>query len=156
MSLNIIIIGIFLIALVSIAVLYRNSTLDKLPLMTGEKILFEEGRVRVEQGGSPRSVVFINCIVRVTNLRIVIAQKMLFSGKYALRHVIFFDETADSTDLKSTLQKGYLNMAVSKADLKLNDAEGECVVRIDIPKSALTGNQYITYKTSMKEKYRNL
>ncbi len=153
MSLNIVIIGIFFAVLLVIALLYRNSTLDKLPLLTGEKILFEEGRVRVEQGGSSRSVIFINCIVRLTNMRIVIAQKMLLSGKYALRHVVLYTRTADSISLGSALKKGYLSFAVTETDLKVIEEDERCIITIEIPASALTKNQFIRYRTSGKEYY---
>jgi len=156
MPINMIIIIIFFVALVFVALLYRNSTLDKLPLLTGEKVLFEENGVRVEQGGSPRSVIYINCIIRITDMRIIIAQKMLLSGKYALRHVFLFSGLSDSTDLKTTLSKGYLNMTIHKSDVKVSDSDGTCIIRIDIPASALTRNQYITYKTSGRDYYLNL
>jgi len=153
MSVNLIIIGIFCVLLIMITFLYRNSTLDKLPLLPGEKILFEEGEVRVEQSGSPRSVIFINCIVRVTDKRIIIAQKMLLSKKYALRHVITYNGLTDTTDLKISLKEGYLNMTVEKSDVKISDADGIWTVRINIPESALTRNQFIAYKTTGKEYY---
>lgn len=156
MSLNLVIIGIFFTALFLIACLYRNSTLDKLSSLAGEKILFEENGVSVEQGGSARSVIFINCIVRITNMRIVIAQKMLLSGKYALRHVILYNRSSDSTDLKTSLSKGYLDIAISKPDLAITNGDGACLIRIAIPGSALTKNQYIKYKTSGEEYYLNL
>ena len=90
MSINTVIIFCFILMLIVIAVLYRDSTLDKLEVLAGESALFEEQGVRVEQSGSPRSTVFFNCIVRVTDMRIIIAQKILLRKKHVLRHVIFF------------------------------------------------------------------
>jgi hypothetical protein len=156
MSVNLIITGIFCVLLIMAAFLYRNSTLDKMPLLPGEKILFEEGGVRVEQSGSPRSVIFINCIVRVTDMRIIIAQKMLLSKKYALRHLIAYNGLSGSTDLKTSFKQGYLNIAVTKSDVKISDAGGICTVSINIPETALTQNQYITYKTSGGKYYSGL
>lgn len=156
MSINLIVIIISVLLFILIAVFYRNTTLDKLQFLSGEKIVYEESGVRVEQSGSPRSVIFINCIVRITDRRIIIAQKMLLSSKYALRHVIVYNGLNNSTDLKTTLKKGYLNIAVSKSDVKVDDTGGTCIVRINIPESALTKNQYITYKTGDKEFYLNL
>lgn len=156
MSLNLVIIGIFFTAFILIASLYRNSTLDKLSLLDGEKILFEESSVKVEQGGPARSVIFVNCIVRMTNMRIVIAQKMLLSGKYALRHLILYNRLSDSTDIKTSLSKGCLNITITKSDLKISEEDGACIVSIEIPGSALTQNQFIKYKTSGKEYYMNI
>ncbi len=156
MSINLIVIIISVALFILIAVFYRNTTLDKLPLLNGEKVIFEESGVRVEQSGSPRSVIFINCIVRVTDKRIIIAQKMLLSKQYALRHVITYSGSSGKTDLKALLKKGYLNIEISKSDLKIKIDREICTVRIDIPESALTKNQYITYRTSGKDCYLNL
>ncbi len=77
MSLNLIIIIVFIGVMFFIAILYRNSTLDKLAMLPGETVLFEEKRVRVEQAGSPRSTIFINCIVRITDRRIIHSQRVI-------------------------------------------------------------------------------
>ena len=156
MSINLIVFGIFICILIIIAAAYRNSTLDKLTLLQGEKILFEENGVRVEQGGSPESVIFINCIVRVTDQRIIIAQKTLLSKSYVLRHVIKYNGASESTSLKATFKKGYLNITITGANLKVIDTEGICTIRIEIPESALTWKQFIVYKTSRKGEYQNL
>jgi hypothetical protein len=153
MSVNIIIIGVFFFVLVLAAFFYRGASLDKLPMLEGEKVLFEESGVRAEQGGAPTTAVFSNCIVRVTNMRIIIAQKMLLSKSYALRHVIVYNALSDASDLKTSLKKGYLNMKITKENLKLNDAGKKGIIRIEIPHTILTGNQYITYQTLLKEKY---
>lgn len=156
MTINIIAVILFFIVLVVVAFTYRNSTLEKLPIPDGESILFEEHGARVEQHGSPRSVIFRNCIVRVTNLRIIIAQKMLLSKGHALRFVIEYNKLSGNTDLKATFRKGYLNFTVTAADLKVDEKNGEHFVRIDIPHTALTGNQYVEYMTSIPGRYRNL
>lgn len=156
MSVNMIVFGIFFFILIVIAVVYRNSTLDKLPSLPGEKILFEESWVRVEQEGSPESVVFINCIVRVTDMRIIIAQKTLLSKKYALRHVINYKGEGESTSLKATFKKGYLNMTISESNFRITESGDSFIIRIEIPESALTWKQFIVYKTSRKSEYQNL
>jgi len=156
MSINLLVIIIAGVVFILIALLYRNATLDKLPFLSGEKILYEENGVRVEQSGSPRSVIFINCMVRVTDKRIIIAQKMLLSKKYALRHVITYNGQSNAADLKASLKKGYLNILISKSDMKIEEGGGTCIVKINIPESALTKNQYISYKTSGKEYYPDL
>lgn len=153
MSINVIILTIFFAVLVFMAFFFKNSTLDRLPFLPGETVLFEENGIRVEQSGSPRSAVFINCIVRVTDLRIIIAQKILFSGKYALRHVIFFNRPSVIKDTGVSIKKGYLIFAVPVTAVRVEDAGESCVIRIDIPESMLTKNQYISFRTSMKNDY---
>jgi hypothetical protein len=148
--------GIFFFILIIIAVAYRNSTLDKLPSLPGEKMLFEETGVRVEQEGAPRSAVFINCIVRVTDLRIIIAQKILLSKKYALRHVINYKGGDESTSLKTTFKKGYLNMTITGSNFSITESRDSSIIRIEIPESVLTWKQFIVYKTLRKSEYQNL
>jgi len=157
MSVNLIVILIFIAVLLIMSLFYRKATLDKLPMPGGEAVLFEERGVRVEQGGAPRTALFFNCIIRVTDRRIIIAQKMLLSKKsYALRHVITYYGAGESTDLGATLSKGYLNFSIYRDDIKLGEDGGETFVRIDIPKTPLTGNQYVKFTTARPESYRNL
>jgi len=156
MDINLTVILSFTAVLILIALLYKNSTLDKIAFLPEEKILFEEGGVRVEQAGSPRSSVFSNCIVRITDKRIIIAQKILLSKRYALRHVIAYKRLLDSTNLKTSIKKGYLSMTISTSDLKLSDTDGVTTVRIEIPESVLTKRRYITFKTAGKDYYLNL
>ena len=156
MSVNMIVLGIFFLILIIIAAAYRNSTLDKLPPLPGEKILFEESGVRVEQEGSPESAVFINCIVRVTDMRIIIAQKTLLSKKYALRHVINYKGGDESTSLKATFKKGYLNMTITGSNFSITESGVSSIIRLEIPESVLTWKQFIVYKTLRKSEYQNL
>ncbi|HOP29409.1 MAG TPA: hypothetical protein P5120_09155 [Spirochaetota bacterium] len=157
MSLNLIIILIFIAAMFFIAILYRNSTLDKLPMLPGETVIFEEKSVRVEQAGSPRSTIFINCIVRVTDRRIIVAQKLfLRKDKYALRHVISYSSGADETDLKTTFAKGYLNFSVRRDDVKIEREGEKDFIRIDIPESVLTRRQYVRFSTSFYEEFEKI
>ncbi len=156
MSINLIVFGVFFCILIIIAAAYRNSTLDKLTLLQGEKILFEENGVRVEQEGSPESVIFINCIVRVTDQRIIIAQKTLLSTTYVLRHVINYKGVNESTSLKVTFKKGYLNMTITESNFRIIESGDSCTIRIEIPESALTWKQFIVYKTSRRSDYQNL
>lgn len=157
MSLNLIIIIVFIAALLLVAILYRNSTLDKLSFSPGETILFEDKGVRVEQAGAPQSTIFFNCIVRVTDRRIIIAQKLfLRKDKYALRHVISYNSGGDETDLKTTLAKGYLIFSVRKDEIKI-EMEGEKkIIRIDIPESVLTRRQYVRFSTSCSEDFEKI
>ena len=157
MMLNFFIILLFITALVFISLLYRKSTLDNLSMLDGESVLFEEKGVRVEQGSLSRTTVFIGCIVRVTDMRIIIAQKMLLSKSgYALRHVITYDAAGEGTDLAGTFKKGYLNFRVRRSDIGIEMDGGRTCVRIDIPESALTRGQYVRYVTRLADNYKNL
>jgi len=156
MTLNAIIIIIFLCLIMLIAIFYRNSTLDRLELLPGESLLFEEKGVKVEQAGAPSTAVFIGCIVRVTNARIIIAQKMLFRERYALRHVIIYGGGEDAADLKNILSRGYIEMKVDRASIKLEQSGSGVRVTIPVPDTALTRGQYITWQSSLTGDYYRL
>jgi len=157
MSINLIIIIIFIAAMFIVAILYRNSTLDKLPLLPGETILLEEKGLRIEQGGSSRSTLFINCIVRVTERRIIIAQKLfLRKYKYALRHVITYSGTVDEIELKTVLKMGYLAFAINSSEISIEECERETYLKIKIPESSLTRGQYVRIKTHDIEEYKKI
>jgi len=153
MSIQLIAVLGFVALMVIYAILTRKSTLDKLEKLPGEETLFEEEGVRVEQAGAPRTAVFINCIVRVTSRRIIIAQKVLLGKTYALRHVIVYDVYSDETDLAQSLRKGYLNFEVTRSKVKIERDSGKCLITIPIPASALTGNQYVQFETGKGDEY---
>lgn len=153
MSIELVVILVFIAVLVFFSIATRKSTLDKLEKLPGEEILFEEEGIRVEQAGAPRTAVFMNCIVRVTGRRIIIAQKMLFGKTYALRHVIIYDVYSDETDLAQSLRKGYLNFEVTRSKVKIERDSERCLITIPIPASALTGNQYVQYETGKGDEY---
>ena len=154
MSIEVIVVSVFFAVMFVLAVLYRKSTLKHLAMMPDETILFEETGVTVEQAGSPRSVRFPKCIVRVTNHRIIIAQKTLFGNTMVLRHVITYDRYAKNTDLRATLTKGYLVMQITPAQVQLEEQSGKTKVTITIPESSLTKGQHICYRTQYPEQYR--
>ncbi len=120
MSIQVIALIVFFCLMVVLAFLYRNSTLQKLPFLPGEEILFEEDKVTVRQGGAPGTALFRGCRVRVTSRRIIIAQKVPFRKAYhVLRHVISYGAVNDDTQLDKTLAKGYLIFAQHLHNMKL-------------------------------------
>jgi len=156
MSAFVIALAVFFVILIAISILYRNATLDRLVMMEGERVIFEERGVRVSQEGAPDSVLFVNCVVRLTDRRIIIAQKMLFREKYALRHVIGYGERGAVTDLGKTLARGYLIMRIDSGEVRVREESGGETVTIPIPRSALTGGQYISFTISHPEHFQNL
>ncbi len=156
MTIGWIFIIIFIVLMVAMAFMYRNATLKKLPLFPGEYTLFEEKKVRVGQKGTGQDTIFINCIVRVTNYRIIIAQKVLLGNTYALRHVITYNEYSEKTDLKKTLTRGFIIFTINHSNVKIiRDTKGT-KIQIDIPESMLTKGQYVEFKTEMGEKYSGI
>lgn len=153
MTIELIAVLIFVALLVVIAVAARKSTLDRLERLPGEETLFEEKRIRVEQAGAPSTAVFMNCLVRVTSRRIIIAQKVPFVKTHALRHVIVYDEYSDDTDLAQSLRRGFLNLRVSRPKIRIERDSRGCLITISIPESTLTREQYIQFATEKGDDY---
>jgi hypothetical protein len=104
-------IGIAVFALIAIIVSwkYRNAVLEKLESLPEETTRFEENGVQVVQLGGTRPVVFMSCLVRATNRRLIIAQKPLFGTKRMLRFVINYrNPEGQGTSVKSALSVGYM------------------------------------------------
>jgi hypothetical protein len=153
MTVELIVVLIFAALLVVVAIAKRKSTLDRLEMIPDEETLFEEEGIRVEQAGAPTTEVFLNCIVRVTSRRIIIAQKVPFVKTHALRHVIVYDEYSDDTDLAQSLRRGFLNLTVNRSKIRIGRNSGGCLITISIPESALTRGQYIQYTTKKGDEY---
>jgi hypothetical protein len=146
------------VVFVLVAVLHRKAMLDHLESLPGERVLFEEDNIKVTQDGAPRSAVFFRCKVRVTNLRIITAQKVaLRKNKYRLRHVIWYNRPGgEGVDLSKTLGSGYIEaeMALTKVTV---DASGENpVVKIPLVGSVLTSNQTAVIHTKRPEEFRRI
>lgn len=106
---NIIIVFVFVLTLAGIAYLGLRAMLDKLAPLAGESILFEEKEIAVEEHGGPRIKYFGGCLIRVTDQRIVIAQRILFmKDKSIIRYLISFSTERIHADIKATLKNGYL------------------------------------------------
>ncbi len=161
MSPQIIAILIFVSVTLLLSVFHRKSTLDHLEMLEGEKVLFEESGVKVNQGGPFRGAVFFKCLIRVTDKRIIIAQRFVLSkNKYALKHVIGYNMTRSEIDLAETVKKSYLNLSVDKSNIRIekdpNRKKEGYIFTIEIPQSSLTKSQYITYNTERSREYMDL
>jgi hypothetical protein len=144
---------VFVLLLVGVAIAYRNATLDKLPPLPDEEILFEEDGVRVEQTGN-RTALFFGCKVRLTNHRLIVAQKVLFQKKYALRHVVFYDDlVADGTDLGQSMRSGYVTTTLRRQDISLHKEDDKTYVLFPLDGSALTAGQAVKIHTNHPEEY---
>lgn len=147
----------FAAAMAAVAVLFRHSTLDKLPFLPGEEVLFEEDGVRVEQAHPRRTVVFLRCLVRVTNYRIITAQHALLSKKKPLRHVAAYRGPAgEGVDLPKTLGKGFVVVSLNKDRIRLETRNEKPVVVIPLDGSILTEGQSAVIYTKNMDAFRDL
>lgn len=113
---------------------FKNATLDKLPLLPGEKILFDDecGKVMAQTG--PKPAVWPKSIVRVTNMRIIVAQHALFKPAHMpLRYVIHYDK---NTELPkgyggAAFKTGYITFKTKPELIKLGSHKGKQYVEIN-------------------------
>lgn len=116
------------------AIFFKNSTLEKLPLLIGEKILFEDDEKLSFQSvpniGTPTQ--FPLGHVRITNKRIILSQATLLSKKtHPLRFVIQYAaaETEPEGDLKETLKQGYQSFSITLKEIAFEEDKGkECLI----------------------------
>lgn len=120
-------VGVFVVA----AIIYskfivKNATLATLPALEGEEQLFEEQGVKVKQEGSPRSALFYGCKVRVTNQRIIVAQKALLSKTtFVLRLVATYtDPGGQGADLGQSMRSACVVAAIPRDTIRV-EGEGE-------------------------------
>ncbi len=150
MPINIIIIITFILILSVIAFIYRNATLDKLRPLPGEQTIFEEIGVEIEQGGAPQTIYYRKCIIRVTDARIIIAQKISFmKNKYMLRFVISIAGREARTEIRSTLKSGYHIVSVDRNKISLKPEGVSTLINIPIGEK-----RYVRFSTRAGNDYR--
>lgn len=144
MDVNIIILivfGVLFIVFVGVAsYLMRNSTLEKLPLLPDEEVLFEEEGVRVDTmlRGEGIKTIYPKNRIRVTNKRIITAQTPWFGKRTFLRHVINYVEKGPELATQGagvflknpTILRGYLTLYTSKNRIAVENIQGKQVVKI--------------------------
>ncbi len=146
---------IFVGTMVVFSYIFKTTDLENIDLLPGEEILFEEKGVKVEHGGVIKGAVFLNCLVRVTNMRLIIAQKGIFRESYFIRHVIDYSVPENSAD-KS--KKNYFSAVVDRERIRLEDEpgkKGRTFVIVEIPYSSGMSGQYIRFITSRVDEFKN-
>lgn len=99
-----------------------KNTLAKLPAVAGEELRFElEGLTIATRSGNERSYT-INAIVRVTDRRIIIAQRPLLRGEPMLSKVMTLVEPGRGTrsTLGTLLGQGYASCDISPDQIALS------------------------------------
>lgn len=107
---------------------YKDAFLDKLLMLSGEKILFEEKSKKIEAKVGSRIPlrIFPNSMIRITNFRLIIAQKVLGSDRMALCYVFNFKENKE--EIEPYL--GFTNMKIKKNMIGLLEDGKETKIEI--------------------------
>ncbi len=129
--------GVIIIIMFLIGRKFKNATLDKLALLSGEKILFETEAGKVVSQTGPRPMMFPRCFVRVTNKRIIVAQHTLFEKKNAvlpLRYVINYAATAEDPNKSGygggALKTGYITLTTTVEQIQAVTEKNKTYVEI--------------------------
>ena len=137
-------VGVFVVA----AIIYskfivKSATLATLPALEGEEQLFEEVGVKVKQEGSPRSALFYGCTVRVTNQRIIVAQKALLSKTtFVLRLVATYtDPGGQGADLGRSMRSACVVAAIPREAIRVEGEGQEAALALPLGGGALTAGQ---------------
>lgn len=136
-------VGVFvLVAVIYSKFIVKDSSLEGLLELPGEELLFEETGIKVKQVGSPRSALFYGCKVRITNQRILVAQKMLFSKKFHLRLVATYtDPTGDGADLGDSLRSACVVATIPRDVIGVEGEGEERALAVPLGGGPLTGGQ---------------
>ncbi len=123
---------------------YKNATLDKLELLPGEKILFDDECGKVMAQAGPKPALWPKSIVRLTNYRMIIAQHALFKPEYMpIRYVINHNENAKlpAGYGGGALKVGYITFATKPELIKIAaDKEKQYIeINPDTKPGAMTG-----------------
>ncbi len=133
MHINLIVISAFLAILVLIGFYYRRAVLTRLPALPGEVVLSEEDGVAVYETGGPGIKCYNGCRVRLTDSRIIIAQRLLFMReRLALRFVVSYRAGEAKPDLFSILRKGYHDIEVPASRISCMEKGGGVSVSLPI------------------------
>ena len=152
-----VVIGAFVVVAIVLAIVWRGATLDKLPMLSGEQILFDEVGIRVEQKGGPETAWLVGAHVRVTNQRVIIGQKMAFGKTVALRHVITYATPSHAgTELSESLKSGYVIADIQPDDMQLGsdpDEKNKPTLIIPLDGSILTKGSHVKVFVADPAKY---
>lgn len=154
MVINSIIVVVFIVFLVFIALLYRRTFFSRLTVLPGEVILGEEDEVAVYETNGPRIMCYNRCRVRLTDSRIIIAQKRLFlQNAFRLRFVILYSVVEAKMDLLKVLKKGYYDIDVPASLVSLSEKGSG--ISVNLPISPLN-NRMIGFDIHRSGEYLRL
>lgn len=121
--------GVIIIVMLLVGRRFKNSTLDKLPLLPNEKILVEAEVEKIIGQTGPQPILYPRCFIRITNQRIILAQHSLFSGKslsLPIRYVINIDKNLDPTGYGGgALKLGYITFSTARNKIAVGVLKGK-------------------------------
>ncbi len=154
---NVIIVICFLAAAaLSLLLLYRRSSLSRLPVVPGEIVVCEERGIAVDEKRT-RWYRYGSCLVRLTDKRLVIAQKLpLAKSAYLLRFVIDYNAPEPGVDVNAMILKGYVPARVPAGQVTVAPDGAGAAVTIDIRHTGGGSDRFLTLKTDRVGEYARI
>lgn len=153
---ELIIIAVFIVAMAVIIFFSRKGGMHLLTAVPGEHILMDEADVTVTQEGGPENTVFLHCLVRLTDSRIIIAQKALAGSTYFLRAVITYRQTASGEDIRDKGFRMYHRFTVQPESIGFTPGEQGMEVRFSLPPTELGVVQVLKFCLVNGQEWRRL
>ncbi|MFC1670108.1 hypothetical protein ACFL20_06910 [Spirochaetota bacterium] len=147
---------VLMIVLFIISRKWKNITIDKLELLPGENLLFDDEECRVKLKAGPGIDILPKCYVRVTDRRIIIGQKTLGrKNMYMIRYIIHYTGmTAPDGFAGGALKTGYITYRTIPQEMKIME-EKETLLRIEPYGEKVVGvPDWLEIKTGIIDKYR--
>jgi len=139
--------GMVVFALVAffVARKYKDAVLSKLAPLDGEKIRYEEDGITVEHLGGMRPVVYLNSFLRITNRRVILAQRVLFGDKRVLRFVIEHAVSQESgTSVGEAVKAGYFVGKIPAAEfVKTTGSGGKRMIEFPLAGSSMVAGHRV-------------
>lgn len=114
---------IFIIIGVIWSVKYKNAFMERIEKLQDETTLFEGDMPHVKIKSYRRTGYLTGSLVRITNKRIIIAQKALFQSRHAIRYVVIFEEpgnvAAPEGIAGGVFTNGYVTIGTKRDDITL-------------------------------------
>jgi len=123
-------------------------------LLPNEKVLMEEEGVKVNIRYFNKSELAPDCKVTLTNLRIVVGKRILFSTQYQDSFYFYFNERNDELPTPVVSLKGVSYM-LSLKEVTTKTRKEKSFIYFE-PKSHITGMKYIELNVSDAKKFAEL
>jgi len=120
-------------------------------LLPGEEVLIEEEGIKANIRYFNKSEMAPDCKVTLTNLRIVVGKRILFSTQYQDSFYFYFDERNNDLPTPAVSLKGVSYM-LSLKDVAVKTRKEKSFIYCE-PKSHVTGMKYIELNLSDARKF---
>lgn len=134
---------------------WKNLYLDTLQMNEGETVLFNDEKVKVELRAGTGVDVLPGAYVRVTDSRIIIAQKVLGREKYIIKYIIHhWGDPVPEGPGGGSFNTGYITYRTTPQKISINDEDRSPIVRIEPLEKGIGIPAWLHIKTADPGQYR--